>query len=434
MTVSVETLEGLSRRLNFVVNTQDVASLAKSRLIQLSKTVKLAGFRPGKVPMGIVEKNYGYQVQSEVLGDAVSKAFSEAIESHKLRIAGDPRIDRSETQPEGGALGFTATFEVFPEIVLKDLSAIEAERFSCAVGEEDIDKTVEILRKQRVTWSDANRACQTGDRATIDFTGTLNGEAFQGGSATDFAFIPGEGRMLADFEKGVIGLVAGGQTTFDVAFPEDYGSKDLAGKTAQFAVTIKKLEAPVLPAVDEALAKALGIPDGDVSKLRADVRKNLEREVSQRLRARTKSAVMESLPGVAEFHLPKSLVEGEQARLAEQAKAELAGRGVDVKDIPVPLDAFTEQAQKRVRLGLIVGELVKIHGLQSKPDQIRKQIEEYAQAYENPGEVVRWYFSDKQRLSEVEAVVLEQNVVDLVLNKGKISDKALAFDELMANA
>jgi trigger factor len=434
MTATVEILDGLSRRLNFVVNAQEVAALAKTRLVQFSKTVRISGFRPGKVPLNMVEKNYGYQIQSEVLGDAVSKAFTDAVSVHQLKIAGDPKIDRSETQPEEGAIGFTATFEVFPEITLKDLSGIEAERFSCDVSEADIDKTVEILRKQRVTWTDAERAAQNGDRATIDFTGTLNGEAFQGGSATDFAFVPGEGRMLADFEKGVIGMKAGAQASFDVAFPEDYGNKDLAGKTAQFAVTVKKLEAPVLPPVDEALAKALGIADGDVAKLRADVRKNLEREVSQRLRARTKLAVMESLPGVSEFHLPKSLVEGEQARLAEQAKAELANRGVDVKNIPVPLDAFTEQAQKRVRLGLIVGELVRHNQLQAKPDQIRKQIEEYAQAYENPGEVVRWYFSDKQRLSEVEAVVLEQNVVDLVLNKGKISDKALAFDELMANA
>jgi trigger factor len=434
MTVSVETLEGLGRRLNFVVNSQEVATQARARLVQLSKTVRLPGFRPGKVPMGMVEKNYGYQVQSEVLGDAVSKAFSDAIQAQNLRIAGDPRIDRSQTQPEEGALGFTATFEVFPEITLKSLDSIEAERFTCAVAETDVDKTIEILRKQRVTWAPASRAGQAGDRATIDFAGTVDGVAFEGGSANDFPFVLGEGRMLADFEKGVTGMSEGGSTSFDVAFPEDYGSKDLAGKTAQFAVTVKKLEAPVLPAVDEALAKALGVADGDVTKLRADVRKNLEREVNQRLRARTKMSVMDSLPGVAEFHLPRALVEGEQGRLAEQAKAELTQRGVDVKDIPVPLDAFTEQAQKRVRLGLIVGELVKVHSLQAKPDQIRKQIEEYAQAYENPGEVVRWYFSDKQRLSEVEAVVLEQNVVDLILSKGKIADKSLAFDELMANA
>ncbi len=434
MTAIVETLEGLGRRLNFAVNSQDIAALARARLIQLSKTVKLAGFRPGKVPMSLVEKNYGFQVQSEVMGDAVSKAFSDAISANQLRIAGDPKIDRAQTEPADGQMAFVATFEVFPDIALKDLSQIEAERFSCEVGEADIDKTVEILRKQRVTWTDAGRAAQNGDRATIDFAGTLNGEAFQGGSAEDFAFIPGEGRMLADFEKGVIGMSAGSKADFDVAFPEDYGNKDLAGKTAQFAVTLKKLEAPVLPAVDADLAKALGIADGDVSKLRADVRKNLEREVNQRLRARTKLAVMESLPGLAEFHLPKSLVESEQGRLAEQAKAELANRGVDVKNIPVPPDAFTEQAEKRVRLGLIVGEMVKTQSLQAKPDQIRKQIEEYAQAYENPGEVVRWYFSDKQRLSEVEAVVLEQNVVDLVLTKGKISDISLAFDDLMANA
>ncbi len=434
MTTSVETLSGLERRLNFSVNSEDIAKQTKARLSQLSKTVKLAGFRPGKVPLSMVERNYGFQVQSEVLGDAVNKAFSEAVNSHALRIAGEPRVDRAEGEPAAGTLGFVATFEVYPQIALKELSTLEAERFTATVGDADVEKTVNILRKQRATWSELARAVENNDRVTIDFKGTLAGEAFQGGSAEDFPFVPGEGRMLPDFEKGVIGMVAGATKSFDVAFPEDYGNKDLAGKTAQFAVTVKKVEMPVLPEVNEEFAKQLGVADGDISKLRGDIRNNLEREVAQRLRTRTKSAVMEVLPGVAEFDLPKALVETEQGRLAEQAKAELTNRGVDVKNIPVPLDAFTEQAQRRVRLGLIVGELVKTNSLQAKPDQIKKQIEEFAQAYENPGEVVRWYFSDKERLAEVEGMVLEQNVVDLVLSKAKVSDKALAFDELMANA
>jgi trigger factor len=434
MTTSVETLSGLERRLNFSVNSEDIAKQTKARLSQLSKTVKLAGFRPGKVPLSMVERNYGFQVQSEVLGDAVNKAFSEAVNGHALRIAGEPRVDRAEGEPAAGTLGFVATFEVYPQIALKDLSTLEAERFTATVGDADVEKTVNILRKQRATWSELARAVENNDRVTIDFKGTLVGEAFQGGSAEDFPFVPGEGRMLPDFEKGVIGMLAGATKSFDVAFPEDYGNKDLAGKTAQFAVTVKKVEMPVLPEVNEEFAKQLGVADGDISKLRGDIRNNLEREVAQRLRTRTKSAVMEVLPGVAEFDLPKALVETEQGRLAEQAKAELTNRGVDVKNIPVPLDAFTEQAQRRVRLGLIVGELVKTNSLQAKPDQIKKQIEEFAQAYENPGEVVRWYFSDKERLAEVEGMVLEQNVVDLVLSKAKVSDKALAFDELMANA
>jgi trigger factor len=434
MTTSVETLSGLQRRLNFSVNSEDIAKQTKVRLSQLSKTVKLAGFRPGKVPLSMVERNYGFQVQSEVLGDAVNKAFSEAINSHALRIAGEPRVDRAEGEPAAGTLGFVATFEVYPQIALKDLSTLEAERFTANVGDDDVEKTVNILRKQRATWNELARAVENNDRVTIDFKGTLNGEAFQGGSAEDFPFVPGEGRMLPDFEKGVIGMMAGATKGFDVAFPEDYGNKELAGKTAQFSVTVKKVEMPVLPEVNEEFAKQLGVADGDISKLRGDIRNNLEREVAQRLRTRTKSAVMEVLPGVAEFDLPKALVESEQGRLAEQAKAELTNRGVDVKNIPVPLDAFTEQAQRRVRLGLIVGELVKTNSLQAKPDQIKKQIEEFAQAYENPGEVVRWYFSDKERLAEVEGMVLEQNVVDLILSKAKVSDKALAFDELMANA
>jgi trigger factor len=433
MTSSVETLSGLDRRLTFTVNSAEIGAQVKARLQELAKTVRMAGFRKGKVPLSMVERNYGFQVQNEALSDAVSKAFSQAVTDSKLRIAGEPKLDRSDAPAEDGQMSFTATFEVYPDFSLKDLSSLEAERFTAQVRDEDVEKTVTILRKQRATFADAARPAQNGDRVTIDFKGTLNAEAFTGGSAEDFPFTPGEGRMLPDFEKGVIGMVASEQKTFDVAFPEDYGNKDLAGKTAQFAVTAKKVEMPVLPEVDADFAKALGVPDGDVTKLRDDIRKNLEREVAQRLRGRTKLSVMDALPGLAEFDLPKSLVEQEQARLAEQAKAELAQRGVDVKNIPVPVDAFTEQAQKRVRLGLIVGELVKQHNLQAKPDQIKKQIEEFAQSYENPGEVVRWYFSDKQRLSEVEGMVLEQNVVDMVLAQGKISEKALAFDELMAN-
>ncbi len=434
MSTQLEHLQGLERRLSFTVNSEDINKLAKAKLANLAKTVRLPGFRPGKVPMKMIEQSYGFQVQNEVLGDAVSNAFSAAVQDHKVRLAGQPKVDRDEKEQSQGQLGFLATFEVYPEIKLNDLATLQAERFTANVGDADIDKTVEILRKQRVSYEVVSRPVATGDRATIDFAGTVEGVAFQGGTATDFAFVAGEGRMLPDFEKGIIGMKQDEPAVFDVAFPADYGSQDLAGKTAQFAVTIKKIEAPVLPEINEAFAKQLGVADGDVAKLRADVRANLEREVAQRLRGRTKMAIMEVLPGIAEFEVPKALVSEEQDRLTESAKAELQQRGVDIKNVPVPPDAFTEQAQKRVRLGLLVGEIVKAHDIRAKPDQIKKQIEEFAQAYENPAEVVRWYFSDKQRLADVEAMVLEQNVVDLVLSHAKVSDKALGFDELMANA
>lgn len=415
-----------------VVPLAGITTQVQERLRGIARSAKLPGFRPGKVPMKMIEQSYGAQVHAEVLGDAVSKAFSDAVDEHKLRVAGQPQIERKDAAGEQ-EIGFTATFEVYPEVAPGDVSALAIERGLCPVGPAEVDRTIEILRKQRVTWEPAARAAADGDRVTIDFVGTHDGVAFQGGSGTDLPFELGEGRMLPDFEAGVRGAVEGEHKTFPVKFPDDYGNTELAGKTAQFALTVKKIEAPRLPAVDADLARQLGVADGDIEKMRADVKANLEREVQQRLRARTRTAVMDALPGIASLDLPKALIDSESAALAERAKADLQSRGVDLKNTPVPADAFREQAEKRVRLGLIVAELVKQNNLQAKPDQIRKQIEEFAQSYENPGEVIRYYFSDRNRLAEVEAVVVEQNVVDWVMSKAKVADTPLSFDELMKN-
>jgi trigger factor len=381
--------------------------------------------------MKMIEQSYGPQVHAEVLGDAVSKAFSAAIDEHKLRVAGQPQIERRDDAPEHEH-GFSATFEVYPDVVLGDISTLRIERSLCPVTDAEVEKTIGILRKQRAAWESVDRPAQDEDRVTIDFAGTLDGVAFEGGTASDFQFQLGQGRMLPDFEIGTRGARAGETKSFPVKFPDDYGSADLAGKTAQFQVTIKQVEQPVLPPLDEAFAKALGVPDGSLEKMRADVRANLEREVGQRLRGRTKAAVMEALPGVATLELPASLVQAEGQALVERALADLQQRGMDTKNIPIPPDAFKDQAEKRVRLGLIVAEIVKKNGLQAKPDQIRKQIEEFAQAYENPAEVVRYYFSDRNRLAEIEAIVVEQNVVDWALANAQVVDKELAFDELMS--
>ncbi len=432
----VETLSPLQRRVKLSVNFEAIQKEVQAKLRSIAKTAKLPGFRPGKVPLKMIEASYGAQAQAEVLGDAVSKSFSDAVDEHKLRVAGQPSIERDETIVEEASavpssLGFIATFEVFPDIVLGELAALEVEKSDCPVGDAEIDKTIEILRKQRATWAVVERASQDGDRVTIDFKGTLDGVAFDGGSADDFPFTLGEGRMLTDFETGVRGKTPGQQTVFPVAFPADYGSENLAGKTAEFSVTIKKIEEPVLPVLDSEFAKQLGVPEGDLAKMRADVKTNLEREVSQRLRAQNKGKVMEALPSLASFELPAALVAQEQESLVERAKADLQQRGVDVSKVPVPAEAFKEQGEKRVRLGLIVAELVKANSLQAKPDQIRKQIEEFAQAYENPAEVVRHYFSDRNRLAEVEAMVVEQNVVDLIHAKAKVNTVAMSFDTLM---
>jgi trigger factor len=431
MATQLESTGALERRLSLSVSMGDVGRQVEQKLRNLSRTVRMPGFRPGKVPMKMIQQSYGPQVHAEVMGDAVSKAFNDALVEHGLRIAGQPKIEPRE-EADAERAGFTATFEVYPEIALGDPSQIEVERAQCTVGEGEVDKTLEILRKQRTIWEPVERAAADGDRVTIDFVGRRDGEAFQGGSADDFPFVLGEGRMLADFETGLRGAAAGEKRAFPVTFPADYTAKDLAGKTADFEATVKKVEAPRLPELDAEFAKQLGVADGDLAKLRADIRANLEREVAQRLRTRTKQSVMEALPALAQIELPRALVDAEAANLAERAKEDLKSRGMDVKDLPIPVDAFTETAAKRVRLGLIVAEIVKRQQLQAKPEQLRRQIEEFAQSYENPAEVIRWYFSDRQRLAEVEALVVEQNVVDWVLANAKVADRQLAFDELMA--
>lgn len=431
MASQLETIGGLERRLTLSVPSADITKKVQERFRSLARSVRMPGFRPGKVPLKMIEQSYGPQVQAEILGDAVSRAFTEAVDEHKLRVAGQPAIQPKEGG-EGEAADFTATFEVYPEVVLSEPEKLAVERFACSVGETEVSKTIDVLRKQRTRWLEVQRAGQTGDRVTIDFVGKLDDVAFDGGTASDFAMVLGEGRMLADFETGVAGKAAGETGSFDVAFPEDYSTKELAGKTARFDVTVKKVEEPELPALDSEFAKQMGLADGNLEKFQSDVRANLEREVSQRLKARTKSSVMDKIGELAQIDLPKSLVEQESQVLADRMREDLKGRGVDMKDLPVPPDAFKEQAERRVRLGLIVAEIVKKHGLQAKPDQIRKQIEEFAQTYENPAEVVRWYFSDKNRLAEVEALVVEQNVVNWVLAKGQVADKPMTFDELMA--
>ncbi|MGE0311577.1 MAG: trigger factor [Lautropia sp.] len=459
MASQLETMAGLERRLTLSVSPADIARLVDQRLKSLSRTVRMPGFRPGKVPMRMIAQSYGAQVQSEVLGDAVSKAFSDAVAEHKLRVAGQPKIELgggaaagdgsapgdagAAAAPTGdagtdqgatdGAPAFVATFEVYPDVSLKDPAGETVERFACEVGDADLEKTIEILRKQRTRWNPIERSAADGDRLTIDFVGKLDGVAFEGGSAEGFTMILGEGRMLPDFETGLRGATPGAPVTFDVRFPDDYSAKELAGKQANFEVKVTKLEAPEVPELNEDFAREMGVENGDIGKFRADVRANLEREVAQRLKARTKNAVMDTVAKLADIELPKALTEQESQVLAERMKEDLKSRGVDVANVPVPPDAFKDRAEQRVRLGLIVAEIVKEHKLAAKPDQIRKQIEEFSQTYENPGEVIRWYYSDRNRLAEVEALVVEQNVVDWVLSKATVTETVLGFDELMKN-
>ena len=434
MAVQVETLDKLERRITLTLPAASISSEVESRLRRLSRTVKADGFRPGKVPMSVVAQRYGYSVHNEVMNDKVGQVFSEAVNEAKLRVAGMPRITEKEGAPEGQVV-FDATFEVYPEVKLGDLGTAEVERVSTEVTDAAIDKTLDILRKQRRTFAQrpATEPARVDDRVTIDFEGKVDGVPFDGGKADGFQFIIGEGQMLEQFDAAVRGMKAGDSKTFPLQFPTDYQGKDVAGKEADFIVTVKKIEAQHLPEVNEAFAKSLGIADGKVEALRADVRRNLEREVRFRVLARNKASVMDVLIKSAELEIPNALVAGEVERMIEGARADLKKRGVkDAETAPIPAEVFQPQAERRVRLGLVVGELVRSNNLQAKPEQLQAHIEEMAQSYEKPSEVVRWYLGDRQRMAEVEAVVVENNVASFVLERAKVADKALPFDELMA--
>ncbi len=436
MSVTVETLEKLERKITLSFPVTVIQSEVDSRLKRMAKTVKMDGFRPGKVPMNVVAQRYGYSVHYEVMNDKVGEAFAAAANEAKLRVAGQPRITEKEGAP-AGEVAFDAVFEVYPEVKIGDLATATVEKISADVGDAAIDKTLDILRKQRRTFAQRamDAATQTGDRVTVDFEGKIDGEPFAGGKAEAFQFLVGEGQMLKEFEEAVVGMKSGESKTFPLAFPADYHGKDVAGKTADFMVTINKLEAAHLPEVNDELAKSLGIADGTVDGLRTDIRKNLEREVKSRLMARNKQAVMDALVAKAELDLPQSIVQSEVERLTEGARAELKQRGIkDADKAPLPSDIFIPQAERRVRLGLVVAELVKANQLQATPEAIKAHVEELAASYEKPADVMRWYYSDNSRMADVEGMVVENAVTEFVLSKAQVTEKAISFDELMGQA
>lgn len=423
----------LERRIDMTVVLADIEQDVAKRLQQMSRTVKMAGFRPGKVPMKMIAQQYGSQARSESLGAAVERAFGEQVRAQNLRVAGYPRIEPSANAADG-QLGFSAIFEVYPSIQLADVSSQAVEKATLAVGEAEVAQTLEVLRKQRVSYAPAARPSQKDDRLVIDFVGTKDGEEFAGGKATDYTVMVGGGMMLPDFDAQLEGASAGEVKKFDVAFPEDYQAKELAGKTCQFEMTVKSVEAPLLPELDAEFAKGLGVADGDIDKMRAEVRTNLEREVKKRLQSRIKNQVMEALLAVNPIEVPKALIEAESQQMAENAKREMESRGMAMKNIPVEPAWFAEQATRRVKLGLLLAEVVKSKGLQAKPDQVRAIVDDFAETFEDPREVVRWYYSDPQRLGEAEALAVENNVVEWMLANAQVTEKPVSFDELMANA
>ena len=434
MAVTVETLEKLERRITLTLPFDALQSEINSRLKRLALTTKADGFRPGKVPMSVVMQRFGNSVHGEVLNEKVSQAFIDATKEAGLRVAGRPQIAEKDSAEEGQMV-FEALFEVYPDITIGDLSQAEVERFSSEVNEAAIDRTIDILRKQRRTFAqrDESEGVVESDRVTIDFEGKLDGVPFEGGKADDFQFLVGEGQMLETFDLAVRGMKKGESKTFPLRFPDDYQSKDVAGKEADFLVTVKSIEAQQLPEINDMFARSLGALDGSMETLRKDVAKNLEREVKARVMLRSKRSVMEALLKSTQFDAPASLIEEEVARQVEAALADMKKRGMpDVDKAQIPAKIFEAQAESRVRLALLVAELVRANSLQAKPQQLQAYIEEMSQSYENPAEVVSWYLGDRHRMAEVEAVVVEMNVAEFVMARAKVTDKQLPFDELMA--
>jgi trigger factor len=434
MQANLENLGQLERRLSVALPLEQIETEVESRLKRLARTVKVHGFRPGKVPLKVVAQQYGSNVREEVMGDALQKSFTDAVRQQNLRVAGYPRFEVKPTAPNAGQFEFSAIFEVYPEVQVGDLSKAAVERPTVQVGDAEVDKTLGILRKQHASFETVERGAAADDRISIDYLGTLGGVEFQGGSARGYSMVLGDGRMLQGFEEQVTGMKAGESRTFELTFPEDYHGSELAGKTATFEVTLNEVAEPRLPEADAEFARSLGIEDGDVASMRAEIKANLEREVKKRVQAKVRDQVMQALLANVQIDVPKALIAVELDNMQQQARADLQARGVNAANIPLDTAMFEPQAKRRVALGLILGELVRAHGLTAKPEQVRAMVDEHAQSYEHPHEVLNWYYGNPERLREVESLALEDNVVQWVLAQVKVEDKPTAFDELMGNA
>ncbi|MDQ3197177.1 MAG: trigger factor [Pseudomonadota bacterium] len=434
MQVSLENMGNLERRLNVAVPLQEIDSEVENRLKNMVRTVRLHGFRPGKVPYRIIAQQYGGQVRQEVLGDKLQRTFGDAVAEQNLRVAGPPKFEAKPVADGAQDFEYSATFEIYPEFEVGDLSNAAIRRPQLVIGEAEIDKTIEILRKQRMHFEPVQRAAETGDQVTVDYSGAIDGAEFEGGQGKDISVVLGEGRLLPVFEQNISGMQAGESKTFDLDFPADYQGKEVAGKTASFEVTLKQVSAPKLPEVDAEFAKNLGIADSDLDNMRAEIKLNLQREAGRRIQARIKDQVMQALLDATSFSPPRVMVEIDAQRLKENAIRDLQTRGIKAADLPPEaLPSFDEPARRRVMLGLILAQLVKGKDLQPQPAQVRTAVSEHARSFEDPEQVVKWYYQSTERLREIESLVVEDNVVAWVLGRAKVSDEPIDFDELMGH-
>lgn len=430
MQQAIETISKLERSVDLSVPKAEIAAEVAQRLARLARETSMPGFRRGKVPVKLVAQAHGAQVQAEVLSDKVGRLLSSALEQGRMRMAGQPQIELRAGGDETSQ-NFRATFEVYPDVGPIDVAALAVQRAVCPVGPPEVEKTIEVMRRQRGTYAPVARPAQDGDRVTVDFRGTIDGTPFEGGTASGYSFELGRGRMLPEFEDALRGALPGSTRRFPLRFPADYHGAQVAGRTAEFEVTLTSVQERALPPLDADFARAVGIADGNLDMLRAEVLSNVEREVAARLRARTRDSVMDALAGSARFELPRSLVAAEQEGLHHMAQTEIAARGGRAAP---EAGVFAAAAERRVRLSLLLSELVRTQGLQARPEQVQKAVEAIARGYEKPAEVVNWYLGNRERMAEVEASVIEDNVVDWVLQRAQVTEQRVAFDELMDSA
>lgn len=430
MQVSVETTSGLERRMTITVPAARVDSEVNERVNKTARTVRMDGFRPGKVPVAVVKKRFGASIRQEALGDLIRDCFYEAVTQQKLNPAGFPTIE--SVKDEGNAdIAFVATFEVYPEVTVGDLAAIKVERPAAEIGDADVEKMIDTLRRQRASWIESGDAAKDGDRLDIDFDGSVDGEAFEGGASKGFSLVLGSKRMIPGFEDQLVGAKAGEERSLNVTFPEDYQAENLKGKAAVFKVKVNKVETPVLPEIDAEFIKSFGIKDGGVDKFKADVRKNMERELKQAIKNKVKGQVLEGLVSVHSVDVPKALVQNEIGRQRQQMLRQFGGNAKNINPDMLPDELFAEQAKRSVTLGLVIAEIIKSADIKVDADRVRALIEEIAESYETPSEVVNWYYGNQEQLQQVEAVVLEDQVVDHVLSKAAVSDKAGTYEDIL---
>jgi len=434
MALNVETISNLGRRITISVPLQPLETQIKQRLNQISRTAKFAGFRPGKAPMGLVNQHYGNQVRDEVYSGAVEKSFGDAVDEAKLRVAGFPNIEHKPFDAASEVLEYTATFEVFPEVKLGDLSKVKIERPVLEVADADVNKTLDVLVKQRVTFEPVKRAAKKGDRVNVTLKASIDGQEVESTGDTGIDLVLGEVGRIATFDEQLTGGKAGATKKFEITYPADHNPAQLAGKTVGYEVTFVSVSQPKLPEIDADFAKSLGVEDGDVEKMKAEIAESLKQEVAKRVSAKLKEQVFQALVDSSEFEIPRIILDTEINRMMQTTEQNLKQRGADLGNIRLEPAMFEDQAKRSAKLRLILGELINANSLHATADQVRAMVDVFAQSFERPSEVVTWYYADPKRLDEPAALATEENAVSWVLSKAKVTDKKVKFDDLMGTA